>query len=114
MTVDNGPLSTTVIIPAASGATLDDAQGYVLDAVASAGATAVTFVGDGAATFTATPTIYGWIYVMPPTSCLVSSLCIPVAFPGSTIQSVATYAGGVTVTSPTINVTLIVYHFNGP
>ena len=39
----NNP-STTVIIPA-SGATLDDAQGYVLDAVASPGATSVTFLG---------------------------------------------------------------------
>jgi hypothetical protein len=111
--VDNPALSTSVIIPA-NGATLDNAQGWVLDAVASAGATGVTFLADGAATLTATPTLYGWIYVMPPTSCLVSGLCIPVTFPGSTIQSVATYPGGVTVTSPIIDVTLIYYRFNGP
>ena len=37
------PSSTMVIIPAASGATLDSAQGYIFDTVASAGATAVTF-----------------------------------------------------------------------
>ena len=113
VTVDNGPLSTTVIIPA-SGATLDSAQGYIFDAVASAGATAVTFSVDGAATYTATPTLYGWIYVMPPTSCLDPSLCIPVTFPGQTIQSEATYPGGVTVTSPIISFTLIYLHFNGP
>ena len=102
-----------MIIPA-NGATLDNTQGYVLDAVASAGATAVTFLADGAAAFTATPTLYGWIYVMPPTSCVVSSLCVPVTFSGQTIQSEATYPGGVTVTSPTIDVTIIILHFNGP
>jgi hypothetical protein len=41
VTVDNGPLSTTVIIPAI-GATLDTAKTLVFDAVASAGATAVS------------------------------------------------------------------------
>jgi hypothetical protein len=51
---------------------------------------------------------------MPPTSCLVSTLCIPVTFPGLPLQSVATYPGGVTVTSPTLDVTLIFLHFNGP
>ena len=108
VTVDN---STTVIIPT-NGATLDNAQGYVLDAVASPGATAVTFLGDGAAMFTATPTIYGWIYVMPATP--PCSLCVPVSFPGSTIQAVATYPGGVTVTSPIVTVTLIFYRPNVP
>ncbi len=108
ITVDN---SSTVIIPT-NGATLDNAQGYVLDAVASPGATAVTFLGDGAAMFTATPTIYGWIYVMPATP--PCSLCVPVSFPGSTIQAVATYPGGVTVTSPIVTVTLIFYRPNVP
>jgi hypothetical protein len=104
VTVDN---STTVIVPV-NGATLDDAQGYVLDAVASPGATSVTFLGDGNAAFTATPTIYGWIYVSPPNPCIVPSLCVPVSLP-STIQSEATYPGGVTVTSPAVNVTVIIY-----
>ena len=110
VTVDNGPLSTTVIIPA-NGGTLDDTQGWILDAAASAGATAVTFLGNGVVTMTATPTIYGWIYVMP--GAPLCSLCILVPLPVS-FQSVATYPGGVTVTSPTINVTLIFIHFNGP
>ena len=113
VTVDNPALSTTVIIPA-NGATLDNTQGYVLDAVASAGATGVTFLADGAAAFTATPTLYGWIYVMPGTGCLVSNLCVPVTLSGQTIQSLATYPGGVTVTSSIINVTLIFLHFDGP
>ena len=112
VTVDNPALSTSVIIPA-NGATLDNAQGWVLDAVASSGATGVTFLADGAATFTATLTLYGWIYVMPPTSCLVRFVHSRYV-PGQTIQSVATYPGGVTVTSPIVNVTVIYYHFNGP
>jgi hypothetical protein len=64
VTVDNPPLSTTVIIPS-SGFTLNTAQTYVLDAIASAGATAVSFVvtvpGFITETIPATPTIYGWI-----------------------------------------------------
>jgi Bacterial Ig domain len=113
VTVDNPAPSTSVIIPS-NGATLDSTQGWLLDAVASSGATAVTFYADGAPAFTATSTLYGWIYVMPPTSCVVTSLCISVTFPGSTIQSVATYPGGVTVRSPIITFTLIALHFNGP
>lgn len=66
VTVDNGPLSTTVIVPGASGATLDAAAGFVLDAVASAGATSVTF-DVAAVPLTATNTLYGWIYDMPAT-----------------------------------------------
>ena len=82
VTVDNGPLSTTVIIPA-SGATLDDAQGWILDAVASAGATSVTSEVAGV-TLTATPTLYGWIYDMPatpPCGGLVISIALCVRLP---------------------------------
>jgi hypothetical protein len=111
VTVDNGPLSTTVIIPATSGATLDAASGFVLDAVASAGATSVTFEV-AAVTLTATPTIYGWIYDMPATPPCNGEppgfVCLRLA-EGNELQSVATYPGGVTVTSPILIDTFIVY-----
>ena len=42
------------------------AAGFALDAVASAGATSVTFYVT-AVPLTATPTLYGWIYDMPAT-----------------------------------------------
>jgi uncharacterized protein YjbI with pentapeptide repeats len=108
VTVDN---ATTVIVPA-NGASLDTAQGYVLDAVASPGATAVSFVVGGD-TVTATPTIYGWIYVLPPTPPCGGPVpppgqCVQLTFSGS-LQSVATYPGGVKVTSLIVNVTLIGY-----
>ena len=112
MTVGNGPLSTTVIIPAASGATLDAATGFVLDAVASAGATSVTF-DVAAVALTATPTLYGWIYVMPATAPCGGGL--PLAgeceriTESNALQSVATYPGGVTVMSPILDEAFIVY-----
>ena len=113
VTVDNGPLSTTVIVPAASGATLDAAAGFVLDAVASAGAISVTFYV-AAVALTATPTLYGWIYVMPATPpCNGQPLGSPVYCPplteGNSLQSVATYAGGVSVKSPTLSENFVVY-----
>lgn len=119
ITVNNPPPSTTVLIPA-SGATLDPAQGYVLDAIASPGVTQVsieaTILGS-TETFpvTATPTIYGWIVVAPATppcggvnspDCLRGSASI-------SIQSVASYSGGVTGTSPPVDATLIVYMLVG-
>ena len=64
VTIDNGPLNTSVLLPA-SGFTLDRALGGVMDAAASAGATGVTFEvdeqpGNGLlGTFTAIPTLYG-------------------------------------------------------
>ena len=113
VSVDNPPPSTTVIIPATSGATLDAAAGFVLDAVASAGATSVTF-DVAAVPLTATPTIYGWIYVMPATPpCSGQPVGSPVTCPplteSNSLQSVATYAGGVSVTSPTLSENFIVY-----
>jgi hypothetical protein len=94
--------------------TLDAASGYVLDAVASAGATSVSFVVAGAVTLNATPTIYGWVYEVPATPpCYGEPLGSPVGCPplteSNSLQSVATYAGGVTVTSPTLNENFIVY-----
>jgi hypothetical protein len=114
ISINNPPPSTTVIVPAESGATLDAASGYVLDAVASAGATSVSFVVAGAVTLNATPTIYGWVYEVPATPpCYGEPLGSPVGCPplteSNTLQSVATYAGGVTVTSPTLNENFIVY-----
>ena len=117
ITVDNPPPSTTVVLPQ-GGATLDSAQGYVLDAVASPGVTHVSIEAVvGAATYpvTATPTIYGWIVVMPATppcngdtspDCRALSASI-------SIQSVASFSGGVTGTSTPVNVTLVLYELLG-
>jgi hypothetical protein len=109
ITVDNAPPSTSVIIPA-SGATMDTAKTVVFDALASPGVATVSFVStvNGITdTNTASPTIYGWIYVVstggPP-----CSGCIAYSFPIS-IQSVASYAGGVSGTSAPVNATLILY-----
>jgi hypothetical protein len=106
--VDN-PLSTSVIVPASS-ATLDTANTLVFDAVASAGATAVSIAvtANGITlTYTATPTIYGWIAVVPAFQCAPTP-CLNVPLPDS-IVSVATFAGGVSVTSPPVTGTIIAY-----
>jgi hypothetical protein len=108
VTVDN-PLSTSVIVPA-SGATIDLANTLVFDAVASAGATAVSIAVSAngqTITFTATPTIYGWIAVRPGFECAPTP-CLSVPLPDS-IVSVATYPGGVNVTSPPVTGTIIAY-----
>jgi hypothetical protein len=105
--VNNPPPSTTVISPT-SGATIDATQGYVLDALASAGATSVSFevtLPPATETFTATATIYGWIAVVPPTQC---STCLGTLSVADSIVSTATYAGGVTVTSPAVTGTIII------
>jgi len=111
VTVNNGPLSTSVLLPA-SGFTLDRAQGGVMDAAASAGATSVSFEldeqpGNGLlGSFTATPTIYGWVYEQTPSP--PAAGCVGTGISAS-IQSVATYPGGVTVTSPAVSGSVIVY-----
>ncbi len=108
ITVNNPPPSTTVLIPA-SGATLDTAQTEVFDASASPGVVKVSIdltVGPTTVTFTATPTIYGWIAVVQGALC--SPDCSSASLPGS-IQSVASYVGGVSGTSPPVNVTIIAY-----
>jgi hypothetical protein len=108
--VNNGPLSTTVIIPA-SGATLDTANSLVFDAVASSGATSdsieVTASTGITMTYAATLTIFGWIAVAPAFQCAPNQ-CITVPLSDS-IVSVATYAGGVSVTSPPVTGTIIAY-----
>jgi hypothetical protein len=108
VTVDN-PLSTSVIVPA-SGATIDTAKGLVFDAVASAGATAVSIAVSAngqTITYTTTSTLYGWIAVVPAFECAPTP-CLSVPLPDS-IVSVATFAGGVSVTSPPVTGTIIAY-----
>jgi hypothetical protein len=107
--VNNPTPSTTVIIPA-SGATMDTTKGVVWDAVASPGVTSVSFVSmaNGVTqTNTAIPTIYGWVYVVSTPSQPCNG-CIPYYFP-ITIQSVASYSGGVSGTSQPVNATIVFY-----
>ena len=117
ITVDNPPPSTTVVLPQADG-TLDSAQTNVLDAVASPGVTQVSIVLTVAGEtipMTATPTIYGWIVVLP-----ANQPCNPQTTPdcrtesaSASIQSVASYSGGVTGTSPPVPATIIIYQLVG-
>jgi Bacterial Ig domain len=108
ISINNPPPSTTVIVPA-DGATLDSAKGFVIDAGASPGVTKVSLhvsVDGAMETLPTTPTIYGWIAVVSPSQPCAQCSAIPAM---STIQSVASYPGGVSGTSPTVNVTIIVY-----
>jgi uncharacterized protein YjbI with pentapeptide repeats len=107
ITVNTPPPTTTVLIPS-SGAVEDTASAEVFDASASPGVTQVTFELSGdcgtGIVGTATPTIYGWIYVTSPS-------------PGGGnpadlncfIQSIASYAGGVSGASAFVPITVIVY-----
>ena len=108
ITVDNAPPSTTVVYPA-SGATLDATENQYFDAVTpSPGVTKViinlTFQGSNTLTLTTTPTFVGWIgvaYGGPPEP----GDCGPLTLPFS-IQSVASYAGGVNGTSASVPITI--------
>jgi hypothetical protein len=112
ITVVNAPPNTTVLVPA-NGTTMDTANMVVWDAVASPGVTTVSFVATPTApgfvpeTIPATPTVYGWVAIIstggPP-----CSGCSPVSVPLS-IQSVASYPGGVSGTSRPINATEIIH-----
>jgi hypothetical protein len=109
--VDNPPPSTTMVLPA-SGAIETSDQALVMDAVASPGVTQVvinlTFAGLGVvSSVTATPTLYGWIGVIP--AMLPHGPC-DLAFNAS-VQSVASYSGGVSGTSAPVSFT---YHLFGP
>jgi hypothetical protein len=104
--VNNPPPSTTVLIPS-SGATLNSANETVFDAVASPGVTQVSFEFTGVcqgAVLTATPTIFGWIAITSGGSSVGNP--IPLS---CSIQSVASYPGGVSGTSAPVSVTVIVY-----
>jgi hypothetical protein len=110
--VNNSPPSTTVVLPS-SGATVDSSETQVYDATASPGVTKVLIevtVEGLTTTLTATPWIYGWIATNPAYTCTVN--CVPLSFPFS-VQSVASYSGGVSGTSQPVNGTMIVYHPNG-
>ena len=97
--VDNPPPTTSVVIPS-NGATLTGSQ--YLDASASNSVTKVEFHLTGgtlnnALIATATLTFYGWLAGWDTTT---------VANGTYTLQSVASYQGGVSATSPAITVTV--------
>lgn len=101
VTVDNAPPSTYVALPA-NDATLTG--GRYLDAGASAGVTQVTYEISGGphdlvdqTISGSTPTIYGWIGGWNTASVPDGTY---------TLNSVASYAGGVSGTSPPITVTV--------
>lgn len=115
ISVNNPPPSTTVVLPqSGANATLNAGTGLVFDAIASPGVTQVLIElvnnagNDVFATWTAIPTIYGWVVVVPPCSSCVTGNPVPVSGAFS-IESVASYSDGVSGTSPLVGVTLIVY-----
>ena len=99
VTVNNSPPTISVALPS-KNATVSGIQ--YLDAAASPGVTQVQFElsGNGLSdevVGTATPTIYGWIAAFDTTSVLNGTY---------TLNSVASYGGGVTGTSPGITITV--------
>ncbi len=99
VTVDNAPPTTSVGIPT-GGATLSGSQW--LDASASSGVTQVVYELTGGTLnqtviTTATPTIYGWLAGWNTTSVPNGTY---------TLQSVASYPGGLSGTSPGVTVTV--------
>jgi len=110
ITVDNPPPTTFVGIPS-NGATLSGPQ--FLDAGASPGVTKVVYELTGgtlnqAVIATATPTYYGWLAGWDTTTVPNGTY---------TLQSVASYAGGVSGTSPGVTITVanhtVTFHYNG-
>jgi hypothetical protein len=92
--------STMVTIPTNNVTVSGTSQ--LLDAAASSGASQVRYeiTGGGrtdSVVATATPTYYGWLAQWNTTT---------VANGGYSLQSVASYAGGVTVTSPAVTITV--------
>jgi hypothetical protein len=115
ITVNNAPPNTTVVFPA-SGTSLYEDQTYYIDAVASPGVTQVTITFTsqdssipGSLTISTTPTIWGWIGVLPGTPIPPGSSCGEFSVPSS-MQSVASYAGGVSGTSAPVPVTSVDYY----
>ena len=99
ITVNNPPPTTTVVLPS-NAATLSGSQ--YLDATASPGVTQVQYEVTGgklsdAVIATATPTIYGWVAGW-------NSTTVPNGT--YTLQSVASYAGGVSGSSSPITITV--------
>jgi hypothetical protein len=100
VTVNNPPPSTTVVVPSSGAAVKGNEVAF--DAIASSGVTQVKYEITGGALSksviaTGTPTIYGWLAQW-------NSLGVP---DGTyELQSVATYAGGVSGTSPGVTITV--------
>jgi hypothetical protein len=113
ISVSNAPPSTDVVLPY-SLETLDPGTGYVFDATASPGVTQVSIelVNEAGTvvygTWTATPTFYGWIVVVPPCGNCITDNPVPI-FGLFAIASVASYADGVSRASPPVDITLITY-----
>ena len=100
ITVNNPPPTTAVVIPA-TGSTQSGGTA-VLDAFASANVTSVSFELTGGTLTnkvisTASPTIYGWVGQWNTTTIPNGTY---------TLQSVASYAGGVTGTSAPVTITV--------
>jgi hypothetical protein len=109
--VNNASPTTSVIIPA-NGAMLDTSDSLVLDAIASSGVTKVsismTALGN-TLTFTATPTIFGWIARSTAfTHADCGNQCVQETLP-LTIQSTASFASGLSGTSTVVNTTALVW-----
>lgn len=114
ITVDNAPPNTSVVFPP-SYTTLGQTQSQYVDAVASPGVTKVTIdltlpAGGLVDTISTTPTIVGWVGVLPGTP--TQGSCVPVPIPVD-LQGVATYVGGVSGTSTPVPESLDVY-VSGP
>lgn len=100
VTVNNAPPTTSVLVPS-NGATVKGTQ-VTLDASAASGVSKVQFELTGGSLTdsviaTAVPTIYGWLAAW-------NSQSVPDG--AYTLQSVASYPGGVTGASPGISVTV--------
>jgi hypothetical protein len=111
ITVNNPPPSTTVVFPVDGTTYNSTTSTNYFDAAASPGVTQVQFSlsaeGGGSEVITATPTIYGWIAVLPESSLQLGG-CGPITLPLS-VESEASYSGGVTGTSAPVNISLIVW-----
>lgn len=98
--VANAPPSTSVLIPS-NGASVKGSQ-VLLDASAAAGVSQVSFTLSGGslsnqAIATAVPTVYGWLVQWDSTTVPNGTY---------TLQSVASYPGGVSGTSPGVAITV--------
>ncbi len=107
--VNNPPPSTSVVFPTDGAIYNSTTSTNYFDAAASPGVTQVKFTlsGAGSVVLTATPTIYGWIAVLPE-SAQPQGGCGPITLPVS-VESEASYSGGVTGTSAPVNISLIVW-----
>ena len=106
--INNAAPSTTVVYPGADTIVNNNVPNF-FDAAASPGVTSVQFTISGHGivpwVFSATPTIYGWIGIFP---AMPSGGLVPVTLQFS-VQSVATYAGGVSGASPPVTIFVTVY-----